>query len=146
MARREKLPLSYEFHEQLAQWMRQCCPCAMDDPDRVFYLGVVAICETEVKRGLAKERGPVLRSPGVAAPAIVPRKPDRDGRRRLLALSLRSFLYAAKTDSFSSAADDQRLNKDAVPLTLTWDLIKFIEDEVAAAVKARLDGQEGGDA
>jgi len=56
VSRPEKLLPSYECREELAQWMRQCCPCSMDDPDRVFYLGVLAICETEVERRLAKER------------------------------------------------------------------------------------------
>ncbi len=61
MPPRNPSPVSPECRRQLAAWLRECCPCAMDDPDRVLYLGVLAICATEVERRLAAERDRVTR-------------------------------------------------------------------------------------
>lgn len=55
-----KLSLSYECREQIEVWLRAHCPCAFDDPAREFYRGLLVICEEEVARAIARERGRVV--------------------------------------------------------------------------------------
>lgn len=160
MPHREKLPLSYEFREELAQLMRQCCPCAMDDPARVFYLGVVAICETEVQRQLAKERvlpphvrhgrPPRHRDPAAGAP-----QPHQIGRLLPLIATLRHLLITAYRKGVVDSRDDNPLDQSPSSWTINGDqavnnfvveLILAIKEEAAAALKARLNGREGGHA
>jgi hypothetical protein len=49
--------LSYECREQMEVWLRVHCPCAFDNPECEFYLGLLAICQEEVDRAIAQERG-----------------------------------------------------------------------------------------
>jgi hypothetical protein len=53
----KNLSLSYECREQMEAWLRAHCPCAFDDLDREFYKGLLTICQLEVERAIARERG-----------------------------------------------------------------------------------------